>query len=139
MNLGDVMTEVETALKTVTNLRVYGWSAKAIAPPAAIVTLPENVLFHQSYGVGSSKLDDLIVLLMVSRATNRTAVKDLMPYVAETGAKSVKAVLEGWTPAAGVWDILTVLSVEFDAVSYAGTPYLAAMFHTEITGKGAVP
>jgi len=139
MNLADVMTETENALKTINGLRVFGWSTPRIAPPAAIVTLPENVLFHQTYGTGSTKLEDLIVVVMVSRAKDRTAVKDLMPYVAETGAKSVKTVLEGWAPAGAAWDVLTVNSVEFDAVAYGEVPYLAAMFHMEIIGKGALP
>jgi hypothetical protein len=136
MDTGAVIAEVETALRTITGLRVTPWGVKNVHVPAAMVTLPESVDFHQTYGVGSTRMKDLIVLVLASRADARSAVTTLAPYVAELGAKSIKAKLEGyaWT----TLEVMTVLSVEFDAVEFAGNPYLAAMFHTDIAGRGAV-
>lgn len=128
-------TEIETALATIAGLRVAGWGQQVRAP-AALVTLPESVDFHQTFGAGSSRVKDLMVIVLVAKPNDRTAVEKLMPFAAETGASSIKGKLESyaWTTI----DDLTVLSVDFDVVTYQETPYLAAMFHTDIIGKGAV-
>lgn len=136
MDVGAVMTEIETPLKTI-GLRTAVWGVKTISPPAAIITLPDAVDFHGGYGVGSTRIRDLMVVVLVGRADARSALKTLMPYCAETGTKSVKASLEGY--AFTTFDVITVESVEFDTVTYGDVPYLAAMFHTDIVGKGATP
>lgn len=135
MDTGAMRLEIETALKTINGLRVAGWGAQ-VRPPAALVTLPESVKFHQTMGVGSSRVEDLMVIVLVPRPNDTRAVEQLMPFVAETGGQSIKAKLESyaWTTI----DDLTVLSVDFDVVTYQETPYLAAMFHTDIFGKGAI-
>lgn len=127
--------EVEAALKTIAGLRVTPWGTQ-VRVPAALVTLPESVNFHQTYGTGSTRIVDMMVLVLTGKPDERTAVSKLMPYAAETGPNSVKAKLEGyaWT----TLDVMTVTSVDFDVVSYESTPYLAAMFHLDIAGKGAV-
>lgn len=128
-------TEIEAALGTIAGLRVGKWGQQ-VRVPAALVTLPESVKFHQTAGVGSTRVEDLMVLVLAAKPDAVTAVGTLMPYVAETGAQSIKAKLEtyAWTTI----DDLTVLSVDFDVVTYQETPYLAAMFHTDIMGKGAI-
>jgi hypothetical protein len=135
MDVMAMRTEIETALATITGLRVGKWGQQ-VRVPAALVTLPESVKFHQTYGVGSSLVEDLMVLVLAAKPDARTAVETLGPFVAETGAKSIKAKLEGygWTTI----DDLTVQSCDFDVVTYQETPYLSAMFHTQIIGKGAV-
>lgn len=127
--------QIETALATITGLRVTKWGAQ-VQVPAALVTLPERIDYHQTYGAGSTRIVDMMVLVLASKPDTRTAVSTLLPYAAETGAKSIKAVLEAyaWT----ALDVMTVTSVDFDVVTYEGTPYLAAMFHLDIVGKGAV-
>lgn len=137
MNLGDVMTQVRAALKTIPGMRVPTGHSESLHPPAALVTFPESVEFHQTYGVGGTKITDMLVLILVPDPGSRTAMDKLLPYVAEVGASSVKAVLEGYAYTA--LDIMTVRSVDFETVEYAEVPYLAAMFHTEIIGKGATP
>lgn len=127
--------QIETALDTIPGLRVTKWGTQ-VAVPAALVTLPERVDYHQTYGVGSTRIVDMMVLVLASKPDSRTAVTTLLPYAAETGPLSIKAVLEGyaWT----ALDVMTVTSVDFDVVTYEGTSYLAAMFHLDIIGRGAV-
>jgi hypothetical protein len=135
VDTGAVRTQIETALRTITGLRVAEWGHQ-INPPAALVTLPDSVKFHQTYGAGTTRIDDMMVLVIVGKPESRTSVKELMPYVAETGAKSIKAVLEGYTWTA--LEVMTVLSADFDVVTFKDQPYLAAMFHLDIFGRGAV-
>ncbi len=130
-----VRTEIETALKTITGLRVGRWG-DTVRIPGALVTLPEEVQRHGGYGVGSTQMDGLMVLVLAAKPEARTAVDDLAPYVRETGAKSITAKLESyaWTTA----DDVTVMKISFEVVSYQEVPYLSAMFHTQIIGKGAI-
>lgn len=129
-----VRTEIETALKTITGLRVGKWG-HAVRIPGALVTLPESVKVHGGYGVGFTVIEGLMVLVLAAKPQEATALETLAPYVAETGAKSIKAKLESYT-----WttvDDLTVTQCDFDVVSYQDVPYLSAMFHTQIIGRGA--
>jgi hypothetical protein len=128
-------TEIETALKTITGLRVGRWG-DTVRIPGALVTLPESVKAHGGYGVGFTVIEGLMVLVLAAKPESRTALDALAPYVRETGASSIKAKLESyaWT----TMDDVTVTQVDFEVVSYQDTPYLSAMFHTQIIGKGAI-
>jgi hypothetical protein len=128
-------TEIETALKTITGLRVGRWGDK-VNVPAALVTLPESVKAHGGYGVGFTVIEGLMVLVLAAKPSERTALDVLAPFVREIGASSIKGKLESyaWTTV----DDVTVTQCDFEVVSYQDTPYLSAMFHTQIIGKGAV-
>lgn len=136
MILVDVMDEIETTLKTITGLHVYGWATAAIRPPGAIVTLPESIAVRAD-GRGLDVMRMMSVVVMVSRSTDRTAIRQLSPYVSSTGVKSVPAVLEAHTPVA--YDVLEVDSIELSEVEHAGVPYLGAMININITGRGGTP
>lgn len=135
MDLEDVSEEIRTALAGIAGLRRPPWGVEQIQPPAAVVALPERVDFDETYGRGKDRYPDLPVVVLVGRAEERASLKSLAAYADGSGAKSVKQVLEAY-----VWttcDAVTVTSCEFDAsASYAGTPYLAAIFHLDIIGKG---
>jgi hypothetical protein len=130
-----VRTEIETVLATVPTLRVGKWGQQ-VRSPAGLVTLPESVKTHGGYGTGFTVVEGLMVLVLVAKPNEARTVDTLAPFVAETGAKSIKAKLEG-TAWATVDDV-TVPSVDFEIVNYQETPYLSAVFHTQIIGKGAI-
>jgi hypothetical protein len=135
VDLDAVSEELRTALQTIAGLRCPPWGVEEVQPPAAVVTLPESVDFDETYGRGKDRYPDLQVVVLVGVPEERASRKTLAKYVAGSGAKSVKAVLEAYT-----WttcEVVTVLRVDFPRATYAGTPYLAAAFHLEIIGKGA--
>ena len=74
-------------------------------------------------------------MIVVGRPTDRRTRDLLAAYVAGTGARSIKAVLESGTYTA--FQTVRVASADFDVVSIAATDYLAAMFSIEITGSGS--
>lgn len=128
--------EIRGVLATITNLRVPLWGASQVQAPAAIVALPDRVTFDETYGRGKDSYPDLPVVVLVGKPEDRASLKSLAAYAAGSGARSVKAKLEAatWTTC----DNVTVEWCEFDALAtYAGTPYLAAIFHLKILGKGA--
>jgi hypothetical protein len=132
-----VRDEIATTLKTITGLRAYAWAQGTVAAPAALPGWPDRVDYVGTYGRGQSRIPDLPLLVVVGKASERIAAKRLGEYVAESGAKSIPAKLEG---RAGSWtscDVVTVSWVGFPAASIAGVDYLAAEFHLDITGKGA--
>jgi len=131
-----VATKVGLALATPTpKLRVYPYGTPKIEAPAAVVTLPETLNLHETYGQGVTSFRDLAVLVMVRDLVRREAFKTLANYVKPTGATSVKAALESYVPAAQAWDSLTVTSVDFDVVTMDGAPFLTALFHLDIIGN----
>jgi hypothetical protein len=136
MDLYAVKDELATVLKTITGLRAYAWAQGSVEPPAALPGWPDRLDYVQTYGRGQSHVEDLPVLVLVGKASERVAAKRLGEYVAESGAKSIPATLEGRTGSWTTCDVVTVAWVGFPAVTLAGVDYLAAEFHLDITGKG---
>lgn len=135
MNLEAVAGELSTALQTITGLRVPPWGVERINPPAAVIALPERIDYDATYGRGSDRFPDLPVIVLVGQPEQRASRKAIAAYADGSGAKSVKAKLEAFTYT--TCDSVRVAWSEFDTARYAGTDYLAAIFHLDITGKGA--
>lgn len=134
MDLYAVSEEIRIPLAAIA-LRLPPWGVEEVHPPAALVTLPERVDFDETYGRGKDRYPDLQVVVLIGAPEERASLKALAAYVAGSGAKSVKAVLEAyaWTTC----DSVRVASCDFPRATYAGTPYLAAAFHLDIIGRGA--
>lgn len=135
MNLDDVAEELATALRTIAGLRVPPWGVEKISPPAAIIALPERIDFDGTYQRGTDRYPDVPVIVLVGKASERGARKEIAPYAAGSGAKSVKQAIEAHTYTS--CDVVNVDWAEFDTAKYAGTDYLAAIFHLKITGSGS--
>lgn len=135
MDLDAVSAEIRTALQTITGLRVPPWGVESVSPPAAVIALPERINYDETYGRGKDAYEDLPVVVLVGAPEERASRKSAAAYAAGSGAKSVKAALEAyaWTTC----EVVTVVWAEFDSALYAGTPYLAVVFHLNIIGKGA--
>lgn len=127
MNLASVMDEVGQQLGTITGLRVTPHPAATVVAPAAIVSMPQEVQFDQP-----ETRVTLPVLILVGRPTDRRARDRVLAYCDETGAASVKAVLEAHTFTS--CDTVFVAQFVCDVVSVAGVEYLAVTFAVEITG-----
>ena len=133
MNLELVMEELGDRLDTIAGLRVHKQPPEKITPPGGFVGYPETIDYDQTYGRGSDKIT--LPVVIVEKLTPARAVrKRLTDYVAGTGAKSVKAVLESGTYTQ--FHVITVQRVEFDAVTIGGVDMLAAVFTCDIQGSG---
>lgn len=133
MNLGDVMDELAEAVDTISGLRVTGYYPGTISPPSGWVDLPQSYTFDQTFGRG---LDSMIleVWVAVTMLDHRTARNAITPYLAGSGASSVKAAIEGYTPTA--YHSARVERAEFNVISVGGQDYLAATFMVNVTGSG---
>lgn len=135
VDLQAVSEELRQALGLIAGLRTPAWGVENIQAPAAIVALPESVDFDETYGRGKDRYPDLPIVVLVGKADTRAAFKNLAGYAAGSGAKSVKAALEAYPYTA--LESVRVTSADFDTPTYAGTEYLAVIFHLDIIGKGA--
>lgn len=132
MNISDVMDEVGTALETIEGLRVYPYPPDQVAPPAAIVSYPDQVQYDTTYGRGSDRIT-LPLVVVVGKVSDRASRDRLAMYV--DGATGIKAAVEGAEYTA--LDTIRVTRAEFDVVTINGVDYIAGMFDTDITGQGA--
>jgi hypothetical protein len=133
MNLDTVMTEVAGRLDTITGLRVFDHPVDELQPPTAIVSLPQ-IAFDQTYGRGSDRYA-MPVLLAIGKVESRASRNNLAPYIAGSGPKSFKAVLEDYDPVS--FDSVRVQQVDFDVVTWGSVDFLTATFLLDIMGSGA--
>lgn len=139
MDIMAVMTEVDTRLKTITGMRTTAIGADAaVQTPAAVQYLPDRIDFDQTYGRGVDTVTDLAVVVFLGKANLRNAIKAVAPYIAGSGAKSIKAKLDSAiTPYTSCSDFQVVWAEVDYGARLAGTTYLAAIFHCNFTGPGA--
>lgn len=135
MNLGDVMDQVAERLDTIAGLRVFAFPPDNLAPPAAWIAYPAAYTFDATYGRGMDRITDLGVVVAVGKVSDRSTRDLISEYTDGSGAKSVKAVLQGG--AYNAFDGLRVTEVTFDVITRGGTDYLAALFTLDIAGKGS--
>ena len=140
MDIGAVLDEVATRLKTIAGLSVQdvGYARKLARVPAAVIYPPERVVFDQTYVRGADVLDDIHVVIFVGAGTWRQSWSDLKPYLAGSGAKSIKAKLDD-SPTApyASCSAFTVYEAELDpGAVFAESNYAAAIFRCKIFGSG---
>lgn len=134
MNLAAVMQAICDRADTIVGLQCFPYPPDHITPPTFEVGLPAPINFDEEYDEGS---DSMIfpAAVWVGRKQDRSSVANLAPYVASSGAKSIKAVLESGTYTA--FGTLHVPSVEFVIAPIAAVDYLGAQFTIEISGEGS--
>lgn len=140
MDLYAVMAEVDARLRTVPTLTTdIGFPGKLARVPAAVTYPPERIDFDLTYGRGTDQYSDLLIVVFVSRNTVRQALKDITPFLAGSGTKSIKAKVD--MSAAAPYTSCADLQVQWaeldDTATIGGGTYLAAHFHCKITGLGA--
>ncbi len=137
MNLSDVMDEIGEALRDVQGLegRVHDFAPDNITPPAAIVVLPDDIVFDETYGRGSDRIT-LPVIVAVGRVSDRSARDQLAKYADGSGAHSVKTALEAYTYDS--FDTVRVTRADFDILSLGTVDYLSAIFELDIVGQGTI-
>lgn len=137
MDLAAVMEEIGASVRGVQGLegRTFAYPPPTVTGFAGIVSYPERIEYDLTYGRGMDKIVDLPVLIVVGRATDRTARDRVAQYAAGFGALSVKAAIEAEPHTS--FDDVHVTSCEFDVVTIAAVDYITAMFRMDVAGQGA--
>lgn len=134
----DVMAEIGTKLDTISGLRVFPYWADDVPTPAAIVALPDEITFDETYGRGADRIV-IPVLVLVAAISDRTGHKEASAYMDGSGASSVKAKLDSTnTNTYTSCDVVRVASAENSRYkSVAGVTLLGVNFTVEIFGQGS--
>ena len=137
MDLAAVMEEIATSVRGVSGLagRTFAYPPPTVTGLAGIVSYPDRIDYDQTYGRGMDMIRDLPVLIVVGKATDRTARDRVAQYAAGSGALSVKAAVEADPHTS--FDDIRVTSCEFDVVTIASVDYISALFRMDIAGQGA--
>lgn len=134
MIIEDVMDELGRALGTVSGLRVNSYDEDEITPPAALISLPTNVKFDETYGRGADVMTLVVTLLVSRNGSGRTRRGAIAPYADGVGPKSIKKALERHQYRA--CDFAVVTSAEFANVKMNEATYLGVIFTVNIAGQG---
>lgn len=135
MDVNAVAGELGEALKAVPGLHVPEWGSERVHPPFAIIPLPERIDYDGTYQRGKDNYPDVAVLILLANPKQPATRREIAKYAAGSGEHSVKAAIEAGTYTA--LDTVRVAWAEFSEVRYYAVDYLAAIFHLDITGKGA--
>lgn len=135
MNLAAVMDELAAELDTISGLRVYAYPPDNVAVPAAVIGYPEEITYDVSMGRGTDHMV-IPIFLLVGRLTDRTARDHLAPFMAGSGASSIKGVLRAATPFVAMSSV-RVASATVEVVTMANVEYLTAVFTVDVYGQGA--
>ena len=131
MDVATIMDELATVLASITGLRVFGYPAPNVVPPAGFIGWPDEIDYDvtMARGAWSAKFP---VLIAVGKGDVRSARDAISAYVSSTGASSVRAALGSGRGAA--FDSARVTSARVEPISIAGIEYLAALLDVEIMG-----
>lgn len=103
-----VVNGLKTRLATISGLRTFSYQPSQITPPIGYPVL-NTVTYHRAMSGGLVEFD-VTVFVVVGRYTDDRAFADLDDYLAYSGAKSIRAAIEGDETLGGVAQSLTVVS-----------------------------
>lgn len=136
MDIAAVTAALESRLKSINGLRVYGWNAAKPNPPCALISMPERIV-PRGASRGVDRIEGVTVVVVVGPPTARTSPGLLAPYISSSGPNSITAVLETGTYAA--FGVVEVKQIMINEVDLAGVAYLAGLVELTITGPGGTP
>lgn len=137
MNVKAVAEELAGKLAGITGLRAFAYPVAKLPFPGAVVGLPDDITFDQTYGRGSDAMT-FPVWVMVARTDDRAGALELAAYLDGTGAKSVKAALDDTTTNTYTeCDTVTVVTATTGTYTYNGVDAFGAEFTVQVTGSGS--
>lgn len=124
MTIANIRSGIATNLRTISGLRVFEEIPDQVSPPAAIVQL-NNIEYHQAFS-GGLNIFRFTVRVIVGRAAERQAQRNLDTYAEPTGASSVKGAIESNRTLSGACQDLIVESMpNIGSITVNENEYLA--------------
>jgi hypothetical protein len=134
MVIGDVRNGLKTNLATITGLRCYEVVPDSLAVPAAVVGIPNEIVFDSTLN-RSNDMAVFPIRIFIGKASDRNAQKLLDVYLASTGASSVKYALEADSSLSGAANTIKVDRASGIGVyTVNGVDYLGAEFSVRVWG-----
>lgn len=132
-----VLSGIETRLKTISGLRTNAYVPDALNPPQAVVDFPGEINYHAAFAHGKFMFEPTVTIL-VSKTIDRIGTSSLSDYSSPTGAKSIHAAIEGDKTLGGVVDDCTVLNFrrltqqEIDEIAFFGGVFTLRVIATGV-------
>lgn len=129
-SLEGVQTGLADALRTIAGLRVYDFPSDRVEPPAAVLSLPETP-YDVTLGGRSDELT-FPLWVLVAKADDKAAYKEMIQYLEPEGTKSIRAVVEADRTLGGACDTVAVVNARPLFATVGGTEFLAVEFTLEV-------
>lgn len=121
--VSQVAEGIKTRLSTINGLRTFSFQPEQLNPPIAFPSL-SSIIYHKAFGGGNVQMV-FIIRVVVGRYLDRTAHALLDDFLSFSGAKSIRAALEGDTTLGGVASTLVVSSsADVSSLSQDGAEFL---------------
>jgi hypothetical protein len=124
---------LKTRLATISGLRTFNYQPEQINPPIGFPVL-EGIKYHGAFA-GGDVVTDWSVVVIVGRYTDARAFVTLDDYLSYSGAKSVRAALEGDLTLGGVVSTMMVSNgASISPESQEGAEFLMVRFTCQVHG-----
>lgn len=134
MNVGTVRAGLETRLATIAGLRTSAYVPDSVAPPMAIVGLPTSATYDLSMGNGTDSLE-IPIIIVAGKMSDRKSQSLLDEFVSGSGAKSIRAAIQGDRTLGGACASARITSAgNYGTTNIAGIDYLTVEFECIIYG-----
>lgn len=128
-----VRAGLATRLATISGLRTFSYQPSQLNPPVGYPVITQ-VRYHGTMG-GGMPIFDCTVYVIVGRYTDDRANADLDAYLAYSGAKSLRAALEGDPTLGGVaQSVLVSASTDISSLTQADQEFIQVA--TQLTVNG---
>lgn len=129
--VSQVATGLANRLATISGLRVTNYQPEQLNPPFAYPQI-NRLEYHRAFG-GGDVVMDWTINVVTGRWTDRTAHALLDDFLSYSGAKSVRAVIEGDTTLGGVCQTLIVRSgADITSLDAGGAEFLQIQLQVEV-------
>lgn len=128
-----VVTGIKNRLATISGLRAFDYQPEQINP---VIGFPivDRIEYHRAFS-GGDVVFFVTVTVIVGRYTDRTAFALLDDFMAYSGAKSIRAALEGDPTLGGIASNLIVRSsADIRSASQGDAEFLEVQFQMEVHG-----
>jgi hypothetical protein len=131
--VSQVATGLATRLATISGLRSSAYQPEQLNPPFAFPTL-NRIEYHRAFA-GGDVVMDWTVNVIVGRYVDRNSFAVLDDYLSYSGAKSVRAAIEGDKTLGGVCQTLVLPSgANITSLSSADAEFLQIQFQVTVHG-----
>ena len=130
--IGDAKDGLVARLQTVSGLHVFVASPESVNEfPAAVVSVPD-LQYHNALAANTLRHLLRVLLLLSHPGSNTEGWSELDSYLSPTGAKSIRAAVEGDRTLNGKVDDAEVTSArKIGPLELQGSTYLSAEFSVE--------
>ncbi|MFI7677872.1 hypothetical protein [Actinophytocola sp. NPDC049390] len=136
MDVQAVAEEIAGKADAIDGLRAFGYPIDHPPLPCAVVVLPDEVTYDQTYGRGSDRMT-VPLFVFVPRSPDRVAADALAAYLSGSGAKSIKAAVDSTDSNTYTsCDEVTVTRAVTGSYTYNNKDVYGAEFTVDIAGRG---